>query len=142
MFCSKMSGNFIVKTYYRTLRALCDTQTRSHEELLHLSGKTNIHTQNLQILMVEVYKYLNNISPPFTWGYFQQKNTPYHLRNTQLLELSKCRTKTYGLNTTLFKGSLLWNKLPNHFKEPKSLLHFKNKIQEWTRRSCTCCICS
>ena len=106
MFCSKMSGNFIVKTYYRTLRALCVTQTRSHEELLHLSGKTNIHTQNLQILMVEVYKYLNNISPPFTWGYFQQKNTPCHLRNTQLLELSKCRTKTLnGLNTTLLKGA-------------------------------------
>ena len=32
------------------------------------------------------------------------------LRNTQLLELSKCRTKTYGLNTALFKGALLWKK--------------------------------
>ena len=142
MFCGKMSDNLIVKTHYRTLRAIYDTQTRSYEELLHLSGKKKIHTQNLQILMVEVYKCLNNISPPFTWDYFKQKNTPYHLRNTQLLELSKCRTKTYGLNTTIFKGALLWNKLPNHFKEAKSLIHFKNKIWEWTRRSCTCCICS
>ena len=92
--------------------------------------------------MVEVYKYLSNISPPLTWYYFQPKNTPYHLRNTQLLALSKCRTKTYELNTTAFKGALLCNKLPNHFKEAKSLIHFKNKIQEWTGRSCTCCICS
>ena len=69
--------------------------------------------------MVEVYKCLKNISPPFTWDYFKQKNTPYHLRNTQLLELSKCRTKTYGLNKTLFKGALLWNKLPNNLKETK-----------------------
>ena len=68
-----MSDNLIVKTHYRT-------QTRSYEELLHLSGKKKIHTQNLQILMVEVYKCLNNISPPFTWDYFKQKNTPYHLR--------------------------------------------------------------
>ena len=30
------------------------------------------------------------------------------LRNTQLLELSKCRTKTLGLNIILFKGALLW----------------------------------
>ena len=142
MFCGKMSDNLIVKTHYRTLRAIYDTQTRSYEELLHLSGKKKIHTQNLQILMVEVYKCLNNISPPFTWDYFKQKNTPYHLRNTQLLELSKCRTKTYGLNTTLFKGALLWNKLPNHFKEARSLIHFKNKIQESTGRSCTYCICS
>ena len=46
----------------------------------------------------------------------------------QLLELSKRRTKTYGLNATLFKGALLWNKLPNHFKEAKSLIHFKIKF--------------
>ena len=38
--------------------------------------------------MVEVYKCLNNINPPFTWDYFKQKNNPYNLRNTQLLELS------------------------------------------------------
>ena len=68
------------------------------------------------------------MSPPFTWDYFKQKNTPYYLRNTQLPELNKCRRKTYGLNTALLKGALLWNKLPNHFKEAKSLIHFKNKI--------------
>ena len=130
MFCGKMSDNLIVKTHYRTLRAIYHTQTRSYEELLHLSGKKKIHTQNLQILMVEVYKYFNNISPPFTWDYFKHKYTPYHLRNTQLLELSKCREKRYTLNTTLFKGPLLWNKLPNHFKEAESVMHFKNKIQE------------
>ena len=107
-----------------------DTQIRSYEELLDLSGKKKIHTQNLQILMVEVYKCLNNISPPFTWDYFKPKNNPYNLRNTLLVELSKCRTKTYGLNTALFKGALLWNKLPNYFKEIEFLIHFKNKIPE------------
>ena len=114
MFCSKMSDNLIVKTHYRTLRAIYDTQTRSYEELLHLSGKKKIHTQNLQILMIEIYKCFNNISPPFTWDYFKQTNTPHHFRNTQLLELSKCRTKT---------GALLWNKLPNHFKEAKETMY-------------------
>ena len=56
--------------------------------------------------MVQVYKCLNNISPPFPWDCFKQKNNPFNLRNTELLELSKYRTKTYGLNTTLFKGAL------------------------------------
>ena len=114
-----MSDNLIVKTHYRTLRAIYDTETRSYVEILQKTGKKKLHTQNLQILMVQVYKFLNNVSPPFTWDYFKQKNTPYHLRNTQLLELSKCRTKTYGLNKTLFKGALLWNKLPNNLKETK-----------------------
>ena len=44
MFCGKMSDNFIVKTHYKTLRAIYDTQTRSYEEILHLSGKKKIHT--------------------------------------------------------------------------------------------------
>ena len=65
MFCGKMSEILIVKTHYRTLRAIYDIQTRSYEELLRLSGKKKIHTQNLQILMFEVYKCLNNISSPF-----------------------------------------------------------------------------
>ena len=129
MFCSKMSDNLIVKTHYRTLRAIYDTQTRSYEELLHLSGKKKIHTQNLQILMVEVYKCLNNISLPFTWDYFKQNNNPYHLRNTQLLQLSKCRTKTHGLNMTLLRVQFLRNKLPHHLKEAKPQIQFKNKIR-------------
>ena len=73
MFCGKMSDNLIVKTHYRTLRAIYDTQTRSYEELLDLSGKKKIHTQNLQILIVEIFKGLINISPLFTWGYFKKK---------------------------------------------------------------------
>ena len=72
MFCSIMSDNHIVKTRYRTHRAIYDTQTRSYEKLLDLSGKKKIRTQNLQILMVEVY--IKNISLPFTWEYFKQKN--------------------------------------------------------------------
>ena len=73
MFCGKMSDNHIMKMHYRTLRAIYDRQTRSYEELLNLSGKKKIHVQNPQILMAEVYQCLNNISPPFTWGYFKQK---------------------------------------------------------------------
>ena len=65
--------------------------------------------------MVEVYKCLNNISLSLKRDYFKQKNNLYNLRNTQLVELSKCRAKTYGLNDVLFKGSFFWSKLPNYF---------------------------
>ena len=71
-----MSDNLIVKAHYRTLRAMYDTKTRSYEELLDLSEKKKIHTQNLQILMVEVDKCLSNISLPFKWDYFKQKKQP------------------------------------------------------------------
>ena len=142
MFYGKMNDNLIVKAHCRTLTAIYDTQLRSYEELLYLNGKKNIHTQNIQILMIEVYKYLNNISPLFTWDYFKQKNNPYNLRNTQLLEVSKCKTKTYGVNTTLFKGALFWNKPLNHqvIIRKKNPLYI-SKIKLGNRREGTCCIC-
>ena len=39
--------NLIVKTHSRTLRAICDTQTQSYEEVVNLSGKKKIDTQIL-----------------------------------------------------------------------------------------------
>ena len=96
-----MSGNL------RALKDICDTETQSYEELLDLRRKKKIHSQNFQILMVEIYQCLNNISPPFTWYHFKQKNSLHSLRNTQLLEVTNSRTNMYGLNTTLFKGILL-----------------------------------
>ena len=39
MFCSKISDSRIVKTHYKTLRTIYNTQTRPYDELLHLSGK-------------------------------------------------------------------------------------------------------
>ena len=75
--------------------------------------------------MTEIYKCLNKISPPFTWNYYNKKCNHYNLRRKRLLKLNKCRKKTYVLNTTVFKGAVIWNNLPNQFKEAKSLTEFK-----------------
>ena len=79
--------------------------------------------------MVEVYKCLSNIIQPLAWDQFKQKDNPFHLRNTQLLELSKCRTKTFGLNTTLFKGALLWNKGSNHLRKQNPFYISETKFE-------------
>ena len=98
-------------------------------------------TSNIQILMTKVYKYLNK-SPPFTRDYSNQKSNHYNLRGKHLLKLDKCRTKTYGLNTAVFKGAIIWNKFPNQFQEAKTLPEFKTLIRERTQFSYTCCIYS
>ena len=86
--------------------------------------------------MTEIYECLNKISPLSTWDYYNQKSNHYNLRGKHLLKLNKCRTKTFGLNTAVFKGAALWNNLPNHFKEAKFLPEFKTLICEWTELSC------
>ena len=105
MFYEKCSNKLILKTHCRCLRAIYNTQTKTYCDLLRINGKINIHTQNIQVLMTEIYTCLNEISPPFTWDYDNQKRNHYNLRREHLLKLNECRKKTYGLNTAVFKGA-------------------------------------
>ena len=36
----------------------------------------------------------------------------------------------YAFNTAVFKGDVIWNNLPNHFKEAKSLTELKTLFRE------------
>ena len=74
MFRGKYSNKLIMKTHYRCLRAIYNTQTKTYRDLLRINTKINIHTQNIPILMTKFYKCLNKISPPFTWDYYNQKS--------------------------------------------------------------------
>ena len=125
-----------MKTRHR--KFVYNTQTKTYRNLL----KINIHTRNIQILMTEIFKCLNKISPSFAWDYYVQKSNHRSLGREHSLKLNKCKTKTYGLSTAVFKGAVIWNNLPNLFKEAKSLTELKTLICEWAQFSCTCCICS
>ena len=58
MFCGKCSNNLITKTHYRCLRAIYNTQIETYHNLLHINGKTDMHTQNIQ-LSVKIWRCLN-----------------------------------------------------------------------------------
>ena len=66
MFCGKCRNNLIMKIHCRCLRAIYDTQIETYQDLFRISGKTNIHTQDIQLLMTEIYKCLNKLSPLFS----------------------------------------------------------------------------
>ena len=76
--------------------------------------------------MVEIFKTKNLDNPEFMKDIFQQKNNYYNLRNTELLKLIPTRTTTFGTRSLSFKGSLIWNKLPNNFKKLDQLTYLKN----------------
>ena len=59
---------------------------------------------------------------------------------------TECGERGDGGMSTNISGNVLkhFGECPQtfiHFKEAKYLIHFKNKIREWTGRSYTCCIC-
>ena len=66
-----------------------------------------------------IFCHLNDMLTP--------KQVPYQMRDSSLLEQSRCRTTTFGLRSISYIGAKLWNDLPSYFKETTCL-----NLQTWT----------
>ena len=60
---------------------------------------------------------------------FDLKVTPYSLRNINLLRLSKTNTSRHGTEALGFKRNIIWNTVPNRYKNLNSLNKFKQQIK-------------
>ena len=63
-FCSRRSNNLINKLHERALRIVYNDYNSSFNELLEKTNENTIHIKNIRILMTEIYKFLNGLSPP------------------------------------------------------------------------------
>jgi hypothetical protein len=142
MYGCKSNDTLINKVHHRALRAIYSDFSSSFEALLTLNNSVSIHVQNLRILLIEICKIINKVSPCFLWDIFLPKSTPYSLRTGEAFCLPPTSTKTFGSNSLVFRGSLLWNSLPNSLKSIKSPKVFKSQIKNWTGQTCTCYVCS
>ena len=75
MFCGKTANKEIKRAHKRALRILLKDEEKT------------IHVQNLQMLMIEVYKSLNHQHPSFLWELFTRKEINYNLRIRDILTI-------------------------------------------------------
>ena len=142
MFCKKKDMMQINKLHKRALRTVHNNFVLEFDDLLLLDNSCSIHLKHLRILMTEIYKSLNKINPEIMWDIFKQKHVPYNFRNKMLTNLPSAKSTTYGTNSVVFKGSLIWNSLPNSVKDSPSLAIFSKEIQKWNGHNCTCNLCN
>ena len=129
MFCSKTANSLINKIHKRSLRVIYEMEYANFEDLLTKDSSWTIHENNIHTLLIEIYKSLNHISPPIMQEFFDLKVTPYSFRNSNLLTLPKTNTSRYGTQALCFKGSIIWNTVPNRYKNLNSLGEFKQQIK-------------
>ena len=141
MFCNKNSNNQINKIHKRTLRLVYEMEDANFEDLLLKDNSWNVHENNIHTLLIEIYKSINNLSPPIMKYFFDLKNTRYDLRSKQLLKLPETSTSRYGTQVLCFKGSLIWNTIPNKFKNIDNIEYFKKHIKDWKPTTCSCKLC-
>ena len=76
-----------------------------------------IHHRNLQILAIEIYKALNNLSSALMSELFTPKNIKYNLRKGTTLVSNNVRTTTYGLNSVSYLAPKIWEQIPEDIKK-------------------------
>ena len=75
------------------------------------------------------------------WNFFNLMRNRYNLCGNYLLKLPDTSTCQYGTQALCFKGSLLWNKIPNKYKNLNSLEELKSQIKQWDPITCGCKVC-
>ena len=86
----------------------------------------------------EIYKALNNTNSPFMQEYFIRNDVKYDLRTRDLLHIPAAKSITFGIDSIKFRGSLLWNSIPDLIKRASSAAIFKRNIKNWSGEECHC----
>ena len=81
IFCSRQSKNLINKTQERSQRISYKDQKTSYQNLLETHNEFTIHQRNLQVLMTEIYKIVNDVAPPIMNSLFEFRSNEYNIRN-------------------------------------------------------------
>ena len=102
----------------------------------------SIHERNIQSLAIEIYKFLNGLSPSFQNNVFHKNiSNSYDLRNHKELYFRNLKTVRYGTETVSYMAPKIWSKIPETNKMSSSLESFKSKIREW-KPECDCRLCT
>ena len=87
------------------------------------------------MLVIEIYKTLNNTNPPFMQEYFLRKDVKYDLRTRDLLQNRAAKSITFGIDSIKFRGSLLWNSIPDVIERASSAAIFKRNFKIGVERN-------
>ena len=63
-FCSRKSSNLINKIQESSLRIVISDKNRYDEDLLKSNNQSTVYQRNLLVLITEVFKITNGLSPP------------------------------------------------------------------------------
>ena len=97
MFCYRRLINKLINSIHGTLKLIYNSFT----ELLKMKDDSTIHPQNILTLVKELYKFMNNLSPPIPSNSSHNCGNIYNIWNFQQL----ANTKKNTLNMSIEKIS-------------------------------------
>ena len=138
MLHSRTLNNKINRIHERALRTVYCDYNSSFNELLDKDDSFTIHQSNVQSLAIEIYKYLNDLSPAILSEVFKiSKTISYDLRMRNELYARNSKTVRYGTETISFLSPKIWSLIPQNIW---LLTMFEKKNRKW-KPNCPCRLC-
>ena len=129
----------LTKTQKRCLRIVPDDYDSDYDVLLRKSGKVTMEIKRLRVLVIEIFKTVNNLNPNYMKDTFTPKLHPKVRPNDILAKHHN--TITYGTKSLKSLGPKIWNRLPEDNKSETSYNKFKEYTDTWFGPKCRCNVC-
>ena len=114
----------------RSLRLIQQNYASDFEVLLENANEKQVQQKCIELLMIEVYKYLNGLSPDTMNDIFKLRENTYSLRNFHIFESQNPRTKTFSLDSIAYRAGQRWRNVLEEIRNSTSLPVFKEKIKK------------
>ena len=122
MFYSRTINSKINRLHERALRIVYSDFRSSFEGLLIKDNSFSIHERNIQSLAIEIYKFLNGLSPSFLNNVFHKNiSNSYDLRNHKELYFRNPKTVRYRTETVSYMAPKIWSKVLETIKMSSSI---------------------
>ena len=139
---NRTTNRKINRLHERCLRIIYNDKQSSFKMLLEKDSSVSIHDKNIQCLATEMYKVSNGLSPPIVSNIFTHKNChPYNLRLNSQFSRPLVRSVFHGTESISYLGPVIWDILPESYKNLPNVSVFKNRIKKWKPESCSCRLC-
>ena len=129
MFHSRRTNNKINRLHERALRIVYDNDVSTFDQLLAMDKSFCIHHQNIQRLLIEIYKALHDISGNSLKELFVKRESTINLRSKPEFGIPSVNSVLKGKNSLRYFGSIIWNSFPIEIREDHSILSFTTKIK-------------
>ena len=139
---NRMTNRKINRLHGRCLRIIYNDKQSSFKMVLEKDSSVSIRDRNIQCLATKIYKVSNWLSPPVVSNIFTQKNChPYNLRLNSQFSRPLVRSVFHGTQSISYLCPVIWDILPDSYKNLLNFSVFKNRIKKWKPENCPCRLC-